>query len=95
MENGVRRQASLAELIGLCACLVRIEIDPAAVRMLGPTGLFGVTYLIAALALGAGFIALSLVLLANPSRQAARRLYLSSLAYLALLFVAMALDRAL
>ena len=31
----------------------------------------------------------------HPTRQAARRLYLSSLAYLALLFVAMALDRAL
>jgi heme O synthase-like polyprenyltransferase len=51
--------------------------------------------LIAALALGAGFVGLALALLAHPSRQAARRLYLSSLAYLALLFVAMALDRAL
>jgi heme o synthase len=59
------------------------------------TGLFGATYLIAALALGAGFVGLALLLLARPSRQAARRLYLSSLAYLALLFVAMALDRAL
>jgi hypothetical protein len=36
IENGIRRQASLAELIGLCGCLVRIEIDPAAVRMLEP-----------------------------------------------------------
>jgi hypothetical protein len=36
IEDGVRRQASLAELIGLCSCLVRIEIDPAAVRMLEP-----------------------------------------------------------
>jgi peptidoglycan/LPS O-acetylase OafA/YrhL len=34
--------------------------------------------------------ALSLVLLARPSRAAARRLYLSSLAYLALLFLAVA-----
>lgn len=34
IENGIRRQASLAELIGLCGCLVRIEIDPAAVRLL-------------------------------------------------------------
>jgi heme o synthase len=64
---------------------------------LGPviTGLFGTVYLVSALALGAGFVGLALVLLARPSRQAARRLYLSSLAYLALLFVAMALDRAL
>ena len=36
IEDGVRRQASLAELIGLCGCLMRIEIDPAAVRMLEP-----------------------------------------------------------
>jgi hypothetical protein len=36
IEDGVRRQASLAELIGLCGCLIRIEIDPAAVRMLEP-----------------------------------------------------------
>ena len=36
IEDGVRRQASLAELIDLCGCLVRIEIDPAAVRMLEP-----------------------------------------------------------
>ena len=36
IEDGVRRQASLAELIGLCGCLVRIEIDPAAVQLLEP-----------------------------------------------------------
>jgi hypothetical protein len=36
IEDGIRRQASLAELIGLCACLVRIEIDPAAVRLIEP-----------------------------------------------------------
>jgi hypothetical protein len=36
IEEGVRRQASLAELIGLCGCLVRIEIDPSAVAWLGP-----------------------------------------------------------
>jgi hypothetical protein len=35
IEGGVRRQASLAELVGLCGCLVRIEIDPSAVRLLG------------------------------------------------------------
>jgi protoheme IX farnesyltransferase len=59
------------------------------------TGLFGGLYLASALALGAGFIALALVLWARPSRAAARRLYLSSLSYLAVLFVAMALDRVL
>jgi heme o synthase len=64
---------------------------------LGPvlTGLFGGLYLASALALGAGFIALAAGLARHPSRDAARRLYLSSLAYLALLFVAMAVDRSL
>ena len=37
IEDGVRRQASLAELIALCGCLVRIEIDPTGVRLLGPS----------------------------------------------------------
>ena len=59
------------------------------------TGLFGAGYLVAALALGGGFIALAVRLLRHPSRPAALRLYLSSLAYLALLFCSMALDRAL
>ena len=59
------------------------------------TGLFGVAYLVAALALGGPFVALAARLALRPSRRAALRLYLSSLAYLALLFCAMALDRAL
>jgi protoheme IX farnesyltransferase len=57
------------------------------------TGLFGAIYLAAALALGSAFVALAARLRARPSRAAALRLYLSSLAYLALLFVAMAADR--
>jgi heme o synthase len=77
------------QIVGYALLLVAITIGPVI------TGLFGTLYLVAALALGAGFVGLSLLLLSNPSRQAARRLYLSSLAYLALLFVAMALDRAL
>jgi protoheme IX farnesyltransferase len=59
------------------------------------TGLFGPPYLVAALALGGAFIGLAVRLAREPSRRAALRLYLSSLAYLALLFCAMALDRAL
>jgi heme o synthase len=58
------------------------------------TGLFGLAYLVPALALGVGFAALAAWLCVWPSRRAALRLYLASLAYLALLFVAMALDRA-
>ncbi len=57
------------------------------------TGLFGALYLAAALVLGAGFIALAAHLAARPSRAAAVRLHLASLAYLALLFCAMAVDR--
>ena len=59
------------------------------------TGLFSWPYLVAALGLGAAFIGLSADLLMRPSRAAAVRLHLASLAYLALLFAAMALDRIL
>jgi hypothetical protein len=37
IEDGIRRQACLAELIGLCGCLVRIEVDPSAVAWLRPS----------------------------------------------------------
>ena len=59
------------------------------------TGLLGTGYLIAAVALGGGFVGLAASLAVRPSRRAALRLYLASLAYLGLLFVAMALDRVL
>jgi heme o synthase len=59
------------------------------------TGLFGWPYLVAALAFGAGFIGLAAALARRPSRAAAVRLHLASLAYLALLFAAMAADRIL
>ena len=59
------------------------------------TGLFGGLYLAAALILGGAFVALAARLLVRPSRRAALRVYLSSLAYLALLFTAMAVDRVL
>jgi heme o synthase len=83
-ETTTRHQIVIYALL-----LVAVTIGPVI------TGLLGTAYLISALLLGAGFVALALVLLAHPSRPAARRLYLSSLAYLALLFIAMALDRAL
>ena len=59
------------------------------------TGLLGGLYLAAALGLGAGFIGLAAHLARHPSRAAATRLHLASLAYLALLFAAMAGDRLL
>jgi heme O synthase-like polyprenyltransferase len=42
-----------------------------------------------------GFLALAIRLRQHPGRRAALRLYLASLAYLALLFAAMAADRLL
>lgn len=81
-------QTTRRQILGYSALLLLVSLGPVA------TGLLGSFYLISALALGGGFIALAAVLLRNPSRTAARRLYLSSLAYLALLFLAMAIDRA-
>ena len=52
----------------------------------------GVVYLGAALALGAGFLALALALARATTPRRARRLFSYSLAYLALLFVALAVD---
>jgi protoheme IX farnesyltransferase len=82
-EETTRRQILLYSLL-----LVGLTTLPVA------TGLFGGIYLASALVLGGVFIGLAAALLRNPSRPAARRLYLSSLLYLALLFVAMAVDRA-
>ncbi|HEY3019307.1 MAG TPA: heme o synthase [Solirubrobacteraceae bacterium] len=55
-------------------------------------GGFGVGYLVASLALGATFIGGAVRLLRRADRRAALWLYLFSLAYLALLFVAMVAD---
>jgi heme o synthase len=76
-------------ILGYAVLLVAITTVPFA------TGLLGLAYLAAGLALGAGFVGLATRLAARPSRRAALRVYLASLAYLALLFLAMALDAAL
>ncbi len=81
-EAATRRQIVVYALI-----LVAFTLLPVA------TGFLGAIYAAAAAVLGLGFIALAVRLLRSPSRPAALRLYLSSLAYLALLFCAMALDR--
>ena len=57
------------------------------------TGLFGALYLGAAALLGIAFVVGATRLLRVPSRRAALQLYLGSLAYLFLLFGAMAADR--
>jgi protoheme IX farnesyltransferase len=59
------------------------------------TGLFGAFYLVSALLLGSGFILGAARLLRDESRKAALQLYLGSLAYLFVLFAAMAADRLL
>ncbi len=56
-------------------------------------GGFGVDYLVASMTLGAGFIYCAVRLLRSADRRWALRTYLFSLAYLALLFLAMPLDR--
>jgi heme o synthase len=55
-------------------------------------GGFGVEYLIASMSLGAGFIYCAVRLLRSADRAWALRTYLFSLAYLALLFLAMPID---
>ncbi len=57
------------------------------------TGLFGGIYLAAAAILGIAFIGGAAHLLRSPSRRTALQLHLGSLAYLFLLFGAMAADR--
>jgi protoheme IX farnesyltransferase len=56
-------------------------------------GAFGVEYLIVSMSLGAAFIYCAVRLLRSADRRWALRTYLFSLAYLALLFLAMPLDR--
>ncbi len=55
-------------------------------------GAFGITYLVCSVVLGAAFIAGAYRLLRRADRRTALRLYLFSLAYLALLFGAMVAD---
>jgi heme o synthase len=55
-------------------------------------GAFGAIYLVASLALGGVFIAGAVLLQRRADRRSALRLYLFSLAYLALLFGAMVAD---
>jgi protoheme IX farnesyltransferase len=58
-------------------------------------GAFGVEYLVASMSLGGAFIYCAVRLLRSADRRWALRTYLFSLAYLALLFLSMPLDRAL
>ena len=75
------------EILAYAVALVALTMAPFG------TGLFGDLYLVVAAVLGAGFIGLAVALLVRPSPSAAVRLHVASLAYLALLFGAMAADR--
>jgi protoheme IX farnesyltransferase len=83
-EDETRRQIVLYTVV-----LVLASLLPAA------GGLLGWVYGVAALVLGGGFFALAVALRRSRDRRMALRVYLSSLAYLALLFAAMVIDVAL
>jgi protoheme IX farnesyltransferase len=55
-------------------------------------GAFGLVYLVASMLLGLAFVGLAVMLYRRQDRRSALRLYLFSLAYLALLFGAMVAD---
>ena len=80
-EPETRRQ-----VVVYSALLVSATLLPVA------AGLFGGIYLASALALGATFLGLAIRLSRRADRRSALRLYLYSLAYLALLFAAMVAD---
>ncbi|HEV2075753.1 MAG TPA: heme o synthase, partial [Thermoleophilaceae bacterium] len=80
-EAETRRQ-----IVAYSGVLVAVTLVPFA------TGLFGGLYLAAALGLGGAFLAMAVRLLRSGERRPALRLYLFSLAYLALLFGTMVGD---
>jgi protoheme IX farnesyltransferase len=80
-EAATRRQ-----IVGYSLVLVAFTLAPVV------TGFLGAIYGVVAAVLGVGFVGLAVRLLRHPTRATALRLYLSSLAYLALLFCAMAVD---
>lgn len=74
--------------------IVRYSLALVAVTLLlGPFGGAGAVYLVAAVLLGAGFIHLALAIGREDSTRPAVRLFGYSIAYLALLFTAMVVDR--
>jgi protoheme IX farnesyltransferase len=81
-------RATLQRIVGYTVVLVAVTALPFA------TGSFGLVYLGAALGLGAAFLALTLWLRQAADRRRAAFVFHSSLLYLALVFVAAALDAA-
>jgi protoheme IX farnesyltransferase len=81
--------ATVRRIVGYTVALVAFTVVPFAL------GLFGVAYLVAALALGALFLWLAVRLRRTAARRDAALAFHYSLLYLALLFVAAALDAAI
>jgi protoheme IX farnesyltransferase len=81
-------RVTLQRIVGYTAVLVAVSAVPFA------TGSFGLVYLGTALGLGAAFLALTLWLRQAADRRRAAFVFHSSLLYLALVFVAAALDAA-
>jgi protoheme IX farnesyltransferase len=79
-------RATARQIVVYTVALVVVTLVPVA------AGVFGLLYGAAALVLGAVFLWYALALRRTLERRAAVRLFHYSLAYLALLFVAMALD---
>jgi protoheme IX farnesyltransferase len=79
-------RVTLRRIVGYTIVLVAATIVPVA------TGTFGVLYLGAALLLGGVFVAGAVRLMRAPTRKGAAGLFHYSLLYLALLFIAAALD---
>jgi protoheme IX farnesyltransferase len=77
---------TLRQIVGYTLVLIAVTLLPFA------WGTLGVAYAVAALALGATFLVLALRLRGAPTRPRASLLFHYSLLYLALLFVAMAVD---
>jgi len=81
-------RATLRQIVGYTLVLVASTVVPVAF------GTFGVGYLVAACVLGLAFLGLGVRLALRPTRRNAALLFHASLLYLALLFVAMAVDAA-
>jgi heme o synthase len=79
-------RVTLRRIVWYTVVMIAATVVPVA------TGTFGLLYLVAALLLGGVFLVLALRLLRAPSRKGAAALFHYSLLYLALLFVAAALD---
>ena len=79
-------RATAHRIVGYTAILVVVTV------VFSPVAEMGAVYLVAALVLGAAFIALALAVRADPDERRAMRLFHYSITYLTLLFGAMVVD---